>query len=138
MAFYRWSDTLNVGHAAIDGDHRRLVSLINQLHDAMKAGKGREHCGDVLDELIKYANTHFKREEALMERAGAADTARHKASHDQLLAQVQRLQADFEEEKLSLTMDLMNFLKDWLNNHIMGYDKELAAALAAYHQAEAC
>ncbi|HKJ77385.1 MAG TPA: bacteriohemerythrin [Gammaproteobacteria bacterium] len=138
MGFYHWSDTLKVGHAAIDGDHRRLVSLVNQLHDAMKAGKGRDQCGDVLDELIEYANTHFKREEALMERAGFEGMARHKANHDKLLEQVRRLRADFYDEKLSLTMDLMNFLKDWLNNHIMGQDKELAAFLMPCHQAEAC
>ena len=138
MGFYHWSDTLNVGHAAIDGDHRRLVSLVNELHDAMKAGEGRQHCGEVLDELVRYADTHFKREEALMERAGFAHLAHHKTSHDQLLNQVRRLQADFNDEKLSLTMDLMNFLKDWLNNHIMGQDKELVAYLMPAHQAEAC
>lgn len=137
MSFYQWSDTLNVGHSAIDGDHRRLVSLINQLHDAMKAGKGSDHCTHVLDELIDYTDTHFKREEALMRQTGFEGLGRHKATHDRLIEQVQQLRADMRAGKLSLTVDLMNFLKDWLNNHIMGDDKELAAFLTPGEQAEA-
>lgn len=35
MPFMEWSDTLSVNNATIDSDHKRLIELVNRLHDAL-------------------------------------------------------------------------------------------------------
>ena len=42
------------------------------------------------------------------------------------LEEVAAFQADFEAGKAALTMDLMDFLKNWLKEHIMGTDMQYA------------
>ena len=39
MSLITWNDTLSIKVEEIDIQHRRLVELINELHDAMSQGK---------------------------------------------------------------------------------------------------
>ncbi|MCC6132451.1 MAG: hemerythrin, partial [Acidobacteria bacterium] len=54
MSLITWSDELSVGVSAFDNQHKRLVALINELHDAMSAGKGSKVLGKILSELADY------------------------------------------------------------------------------------
>ena len=63
MALLQWSDALSVGVVEIDRQHQKLVTMINDLNDAMRAGKGKDALGKTIAELIAYAATHFKTEE---------------------------------------------------------------------------
>jgi hypothetical protein len=73
-----WGPTLRLGFADIDNQHRRLVDLINTLDDGMRAGRGQEIVGPVLDELIHYTVHHFGFEEELMDayQISSADSQR--------------------------------------------------------------
>ena len=68
MALIKWTSALSVAVPEIDLQHQKLVSLINQLHESMLSGKGREVLGGVLNELIDYTKRHFADEEELMRR----------------------------------------------------------------------
>ncbi len=85
MAFFNWTSDLASGNSQIDSDHKQLIGLLNKLHDAMSAGKGNAVLGTILDELISYTATHFKREEMLMQQIGYADFVSHKAEHVKLV-----------------------------------------------------
>jgi hemerythrin-like metal-binding protein len=122
-----WSDTLKVGIAQFDEDHKVLVRLINKLYAGMTTGKGRNTLGSILDELIAYTAEHFKREETLFKQHGYPDAAAHKAKHDKLVAKVLAFQRAFREEGEHITFELMNSLRDWLVRHIMGTDREYTA-----------
>ncbi len=54
MAFIEWSDTYSVGIRSIDNEHRRLVGLVNKLHDASLQGQGSATAPVVLNELASY------------------------------------------------------------------------------------
>ncbi len=43
MSLINWDNTLSVNVAEIDGQHHKLVEMINELHDAMRQGKSREN-----------------------------------------------------------------------------------------------
>jgi hemerythrin len=36
MSFYEWSEFMSVGVPLLDSDHKALIQLINQLHDALE------------------------------------------------------------------------------------------------------
>lgn len=129
MALFTWSDDLSVGNSFIDGDHKKLIKLVNDFHDAMEQGRGNEVIGKVLNNLIIYTKEHFKREETEMQRIKYPRYLAHKLEHDKLIKEVAELQASFSSGKAMLTMKVSKFLRDWLLTHIMQVDKLLADAL---------
>ena len=129
MTYFAWRDDLSVGNTFIDGDHRKLIGLVNELHTAMGQGSGRELVGKVLGELIRYTKTHFQREEDYMAKIAYPALATHKTEHDKLLVQVQDLQAKFDSGAAMVSVQVSRFLRDWLTTHILKSDKALAAAI---------
>lgn len=129
MAYFSLSEELKVGNSFIDSDHQKLISLVNQLHDAMAKGHGKDILGKILNELIHYTREHFKREEDEMRKISYAGLAAHKDEHDKLIQEVVALQAKFISGNGMLSVQVSTFLRNWLTNHIMGTDKKLASAL---------
>ena len=57
MALFAWSDDLSVGNSFIDGDHKKLITMINNFHDAMEQGRGNDVVGKVLNNLVIYTKS---------------------------------------------------------------------------------
>jgi len=132
MALVTWSEKLSVGVRSIDDQHKKLVTLLNQLHDGMIAGKGKDVLGGVLKGLIDYTATHFKYEEDLFARTGYGNAAAHKREHADLVRRVLEIQRAYDEKGPAvLTIQVMNFLKDWLTLHIQGSDMDYVAHFRA-------
>lgn len=129
MALIEWNSELEVGHTFIDHDHKKLVKMVNDFHNAMEQGRGNDVIGKVLHNLVIYTKEHFSREEAEMQRIKYPKYLTHKQEHDKLIAQVAELQGSFSSGKSMLTIQVSKFLKDWLRTHIMQTDKLLATAL---------
>lgn len=124
MAIIKWEQNLSVGVDKFDTHHKKLVDLINKLHDAMSQGKGAETIGSVLDELIKYTQYHFAEEEKLMTLHKYPDLEKHKAEHVALTKKAVELQQQQKGGHIAITLPVMSFLKDWLTKHINGTDKK--------------
>jgi len=131
MALFSWTDEYSVRIPQIDAQHKKLVGLINVLHEAMASGKGKEALAKILAELVDYTKVHFRLEEQLMQQRGYLDYLTHKAEHDRFIMQIQDFQLQFQASKLTLTIQVMNFLKDWLKNHILGADKKYISVLSS-------
>jgi len=123
MAFFDWSDELATGIPKIDEQHRKLIELVNGLHDALSKGKSREVLGDLLKALADYTDYHFKTEERAFGRYGYANAAAHKESHDALIGQLQDLMAKHGKGSLAVGVETLNFLIGWVKNHIMKEDR---------------
>ncbi len=127
--FYEWNDKLSVGVPSIDRQHKVLISLINELHDAIENGEGATISKFVLKKLINYARSHFIYEESLFTRHDYIATEEHLASHKKITEQLGELNEKAKDPNFDLTNELMQFLKNWLNNHIlvedMGYSELL-------------
>jgi len=129
MAFIEWRASLSVGVAAMDQQHQQLIALINQLADAMTQGKSKVALGGILDELVHYTVYHFADEEKLLAQRHYPELSTHQSDHIQLTTQVADYQSQFRAGKLALSFDLMNFLRDWLANHIQISDKKYGVFL---------
>ncbi len=123
MALMTWNDKLSVGIKQFDEEHQQLVRLVNQLHEAMKTGQGKQSLGSILQSLISYTRNHFAAEERLMQSHGYPDYAEHKKEHNALTLSVLDLQKEFQAGNVLLSQKVMNFLKEWLTGHIQGLDK---------------
>lgn len=133
MAFVEMSADLIVDNRFIDGDHVKLIQLVNDFHAALATGKANGEVGRVLDILIDYTQDHFAREESEMARIKYAQSITHKHEHSKLLHEVRRLSEDFENGRRMMTLDVAKFLKEWLTNHIMKTDMQFAKALNEHH-----
>lgn len=123
MQYLEWSEDLRVGVTDVDQQHQQLVSLVNELHTAMLGGHGKAALGTTIDGLVNYALTHFATEERYFDTYDYPDSAVHKARHRDFVAQVADFKQGFDEDRLLLSLDVMNFLSDWLVDHIKGTDK---------------
>ena len=123
MALVKWDDSFSVKVTEIDRQHQKLVSMINELSDAMKQGKGKEILCKIINGLIRYTATHFNTEEKYFDRFRYPEADNHKKEHVAFVQKVSDFKSGFEEGKLTLTIDVMNFLSDWLRKHIKGADK---------------
>lgn len=124
MPLISWSDTYSVNVKEIDEQHKKLIDLINKLHDAMKVGKGSQMIADVLKALIDYTSSHFATEERYMKLHAYPEYAHHKKEHNLLVMKVLDVQKNLQSGKAPITQDIMAFLKDWLITHIQGEDKK--------------
>jgi len=131
MALMTWDSTLLVGVAEIDGQHKKLVEIVNTMHDGLSVGKAKEILGKVLDELVAYTVSHFSTEERIMTAQKYEGYEKHKAEHTKLIEDVSDFVQKFKAGKSMISIELMNFLKDWLSKHILETDKKLGAALNA-------
>jgi hemerythrin len=130
MALFAWSDDLSVKNAFIDADHKKLIGMVNDFHDAMQQGRGNDVVGKVLNNLVIYTREHFGREEAEMRRIKYPHYLTHKQEHDKLLHEVAALQDSFHSGKAMLTVTVSKFLRNWLLSHIRQTDQQLGMALA--------
>ncbi len=124
MSVIEWSEELSVGIDSIDQQHQILIGLINDLNTAMAKGEANEMIGNILLRLADYTRHHFSYEEKLFEQHDYPDTARHKRQHSDLIDQISALKERFETELSgSVGLEIMQFLKSWLTNHIKKTDK---------------
>jgi len=124
MSLFTWSDSYSVNAPGIDAQHQKLFDLINSLHVAMIQGKGKEVLEQILDGLVDYTKVHFAAEELLLEKINYPDLQAHVAEHDAFIRKAYALQTDYRNGKVALTLPVMEFLKDWLLNHILKTDKK--------------
>ena len=125
MPLITWTEALRVGVDSVDTDHKFLISLINQLDEAIEADQDRDVVGSVLNALLDYTVYHFRREEALMDACAYPELDQHRRAHAQLTDRVRAIRADYLNRPDGVVgADVLAFLKDWLTQHILGTDME--------------
>ncbi|CAA7622981.1 bacteriohemerythrin [Magnetospirillum sp. SS-4] len=123
MAWVAWNESLAVGNALLDSDHRLLIDLLNQLHDAIDTGQSRDVIGNVVSVLAEYVEHHFQREEAIMADAGFPGMDAHLSQHRDLGGRVRRVRDRYlAGERGALAEDVVDLLKKWLTEHIQVSD----------------
>jgi len=122
--FVSWDDELSVGIETIDDDHKKLLTLINNLQTAVFYPTGEAFERQALDELVDYTKYHFEREEKMMLDNGYPDIEAHKKQHEEMIAKLGGFLAAYEKDREATVDDLTTFLKEWLLNHIAGTDQK--------------
>lgn len=122
MSLICWNKLYSVSVHKFDEQHKELIRLINELHDSMLQSNSQEVLSNILLRLSDYTIFHFSDEENLMEQYNYSEYLSHKKSHQDLINQVKSLIKRHMEGML-ITTEVMNFLKQWLNDHILTEDK---------------
>ena len=129
--FVTWNDSWVIGVQEIDAQHKNLVSILNQLHQAMSLGHGKDVLGGILNSLIGYTKAHFAAEEALLAEYKFPETPTHRAEHDSFTQSIAKFREDYRAGKPGVPVSLMLFLQAWLKEHILINDKAYSSFLNA-------
>lgn len=127
MPLIEWNARLSVEIEEIDQQHKQLVKLINDLDDAMHEGKGKVVIGRIISSLLQYARSHFATEEKYFSQFGYPDAPAHVQEHVSFISKAMAFKKDFDEARMGLTISVMDFLSDWLQDHIKGVDQKYGA-----------
>ena len=122
MAYFEWNDQLTTGIEIIDAQHKKLVSLVNELHEAMRNRKAKEVVAPILRELGDYTNYHFSVEEKAFEKYEYPQKAEHEKLHADLIAQLSELMQKHAKGELAISIEMLDFLTQWVPDHIMKED----------------
>lgn len=122
-----WRPELSVGNEIIDDDHKALIEVINKYQGAVDS-MDHEAIKEVFEELFKYTEEHFEREEKLQQAVHYPYYRSHQELHRQLINKL----VDINEAFLNETQQNGSFemtrqlLRRWLIDHIIKEDLKMA------------
>lgn len=125
----RWGSHYATGVAKIDQEHELLVLLLNRLNGAFMAEEPEEQLQALLATFIDTTRAHFHTEEQLMEEAAYPERDLHAAEHEFLLSHAAQFQSEYFAGHDHLSESVLDYLKDWLRNHIVVADRRLGRFL---------
>lgn len=124
-----WNKTYSVLVEAFDKEHIRLFDLINELNDTMLKGRSKDNIIKVIDALAEYTVEHFANEEEPLKETNYSEYKEHKQAHEKFVNKVIEFRNKVESGEAMLSIEIIEFLKDWLLNHIGVYDKKYSKHL---------
>ncbi len=119
-----WDNHYSVGFELFDSQHKQLIEMINELYASFLSGEAHKKAVDIVSEMIKYTDYHFKSEEKYFDKYNYPFTEEHKEIHKSFVNKAVELKEGLESGKVTVSYDIMNFLRQWLIEHIMGEDKK--------------
>ena len=120
----KWKNKYNVGIKEIDDQHQRFIKIINKFYDAIVIGKSQEELSGLFQTLTDYAEEHFSMEEKYFDEFNYTGAAEHKLKHEEIRAKLRRLKEKKVKNKIEFNVDLVYFLKEWLDNHLDQMDRK--------------
>ena len=129
MPFIVWTSRYETAVAEIDNQHKKLVELINRLFDSISANDKQVILNQIFTELVNYTVYHFKFEEDLMQKHGYVDFKKHKEAHSLFVEKVNFYASKLSVSDNKMLLELINFLREWLLNHILLADKEMVRTI---------
>ena len=131
----QWKEEYEVGVAEIDEHHQKLIDIANRVYELMRnelALDKYDQIVEILQELKEYTVYHFHFEEGLMQKAKYKKRFSHKILHQNFLAQVEAVDLSaVDENQDAYLVQIMDFIANWLIEHIVGEDKKVGQSVRA-------
>ncbi|NUN70996.1 MAG: hemerythrin family protein [Bacteroidetes bacterium] len=129
--FMEWMDEYRVDIEAIDRQHQGIVALINEVHHAMLTDAPPLVMDGIVRKLTTYAEEHFDFEEQCMELCHFSHLTEHRCQHREMMRRITAFGAGIQEGDRSTYQALLDFLMEWLGEHILKSDHRYKDALHA-------
>lgn len=126
---FQFKEEFVTGVDFIDNEHKKLFELTQETYDIFMDKfmiDKYDHIVRILNELRDYTKYHFKHEEEFMDEIGYKKRFTHMMLHNEFAEKLEDY--DFEKmdyDQAGALVDLLNFLYEWLTEHIAKADKEV-------------
>ena len=125
IPFFEWRDEYNVNIKEMDEHHRKFFSMANMLHGAIASDEDKTSViNEVMDFLINYSAMHFEMEEGLMKKYGFPEFDLHRIKHQRFYEEAREIEKKLRNGTMEIDMRIVNFLTDWIINHILIEDRK--------------
>jgi hemerythrin-like metal-binding protein len=129
MELIKWDPSFSVAHDEIDKQHKELIRIINEFYDAFMNKKDSSFIQKTLDDMARYADFHFNTEEEYFKQYNFHYAVEHKRYHDSFREQIKEFQESYKKKNGVVKFKIINYLRDWLTNHILKEDKKYMGKL---------
>ena len=130
MAIMIWNETYSVGVRELDEQHKSLIHMINEMHYAMNNDKGQEAISSIVEQMFDYMETHFRTEEGYMQQCDYLGLLAHQQQHEEFRGKARDLRERVNMGEFVLSFEIVQFLSDWLQKHIMVTDMKYTSLFA--------
>lgn len=127
-----WEEKYSVGVALIDHQHQQMFRMINDLVDIIHGVPDKERVADLLDAIIKYKRVHFATEEGYFNEFHYDGAAEHIAEHHKFNEMLLDLKEKYADDTIGLAFELVDFLEDWLVQHLLYTDQKYKACFLSH------
>ena len=122
-----FTDKFKTGVSIIDEEHQMLFDIIGKIYDAIEVELVHDKFDlilDILDELKEYTQVHFADEENYMKEIGFEGLAQQEILHQKFIETLAEVNLDdVDDNQVEYLYEVLNFLQNWLVNHILKVDK---------------
>jgi hemerythrin len=130
----QWTDDLAVNVLDIDNQHKELFARINRFFDAFDRQAGRSEIRGLFAYLRDYISTHFRTEEAYMDKHLGytyPDYQRHKDQHKAFDRDFREFAKDLDDEAAAglIVTEFKSWMTNWWLLHVSNTDKGLGKSL---------
>ena len=130
MSLTEWDNRYELGIQMIDEHHKKLVELMNNTYNLILYSTKKDEMQTILTELLKFTHYHFDAEVQIMIESEYAGLKTHVSEHNIFKKQLDEMMQNYLSGAPHVDTDIVIFLWDWLQKHILKYDKKLAAYLS--------
>jgi hemerythrin len=114
----------------IDHQHEEIACLLNELHAERRKGAPLEQQRALYAALVKAVVDHFRTEESYMRRLRYEGFELHRAEHNALVENALALSKQLETGGCAEVDAGLEYIKDWLRNHLLTSDRRMGRFLA--------
>lgn len=122
-----WKPEYATGIPVCDEQHAKLFEIADRAYTLLQNDLSLDKYDKILailEELKEYTLYHFASEEAHMKSIGYSKFLSHKVEHDDFIEKINGVDLyKVDENQEQYITEILNFLVDWIDKHIIGRDK---------------
>lgn len=123
---FKWKDSYSCNIRQIDEQHKKLFELANKIYNIVLLDDKYDHFDEIVGTirtLKEYTVFHFSYEEEVMRKYEYGDVDNHKIEHEAFIKKISSINEEkIDEKQKSFLMDLLEFVVNWIENHILKSD----------------
>lgn len=121
-----WKDDYSVGINTVDEQHKRFLSIINELGKCISDDMCKEKGNQMFFALIHFNDVYLMKEKMLVNSVDNLDYSYFREKHKQFVLKLQVFQNEYNESKSDqLFIDLYEYLKELYPKYISYYTPSL-------------
>ncbi|AXY68505.1 hemerythrin family protein [Thermosynechococcus sichuanensis E542] len=145
-----WTEDLKTSHAGLDAQHKELLTMVNELGEAINQGQGAATMKRLFSYALAYADWHFRYEEELAAKYQCPIAERNLREHTAFRQLIAKFEQKYKEARAAELAGNSNYeileqlavtfhqqLNDWIMQHIAIVDKQIGEYVTAVEAAKA-
>ena len=137
MPAFKWDEAHSVHLPEVDAEHRSLFRLGAELKRALNKRAPAAEVEERVLALLADFSAHFTHEERMMRNAHYRLYDWHKGQHDTARKRARQCAVRIRAGERAAGQELVEFLSNWLRDHMAVADNMMGATLRNYYRSHA-